>query len=68
MSVDTLRYVLLSGKCGGPDGTININRNIDYSQFPPCRKALYYHIHQTGIWKNTDVALPDIPEPTDGHE
>ena len=63
--------VLLSEKCGGPDGTININRNIDLSHFPPCRKALYQHIqrvnYQTGIWKRADVTLPGIPKPTDSH-
>ena len=70
-SVDAVRYAILSEKCGGPDGTINIDRNIDLGQFPPCRKSLYQHIrrvnYQTRIWKCADVALPVIPEPTDGH-
>ena len=35
-SVDGARAAILKEKCGGPDGNINLSRNIDLSLLQPC--------------------------------
>lgn len=70
-TVDTLRLAILKEKCAGSDGIINIDRNIDLSQLPPCRKVLYEHIrrvnYQVRIWKMADISEPDLPKAEAGH-
>ena len=39
-SVHDIRYSILKQKC------INLERNIDLSQFPPCRKTFSQHIRR----------------------
>ena len=45
--------------------------NIDFSQFPLCRKTLSQHIrrvnYQTGIWKLAHIPQPYIPPAINGH-
>ena len=64
-SVDDLRYSILKQKC------IKLERNIDLSQFPPCRKTLSQHIrrvnYQTGVWKLAHIPQPYIPPAINGH-
>ena len=62
--VNDLRYSILKLKC------INLESNIDLSQFPPCRKILSQHIrrvNQTGIWKLAHIPQPYIPPAIKGH-
>ena len=70
-SVDAARAAILKEKCGGQDGNINLSRNVDLSQLPPCQKALHQHIrranYQVGIWKAADIPQPRVPQPTGGH-
>ena len=58
-------------KCGGQEGVINIDRNIDLSLLPPCRKDLLQHIrlanYQIAIWKRAHLPKPTVPKPTDGN-
>ena len=63
-SIHELRYSILKQNC------INLERNIDLSQFPPCRKTLSQHIrrvNQTGIWKLALISQPYIPPAINGH-
>jgi len=66
-SVDELRHDLLKQKCEGPDGTINIDKNIDLCQLPPCKKSLKQHTrrsnYQVAKWKRGHIAQPSIPMP-----
>ena len=41
-SVNAARLDMLRAKCGGTDG-IDLSRNIDLGQFPPCLNALQQH-------------------------
>ena len=70
-SVDAARAAILKEKCGGQDGNINLSRNVDLSQLPPCQKALHQHIrradYQVGIWKAADIPQLRVPQPTGGH-
>ena len=70
-SVDDLRYDILQQKCGGPDGSIDVTRNIDLGQLPLCASVLHQHIrrvnYQVAIWKRANIPQPDIPNPTNGH-
>ena len=69
--MDAACAAILKEKCGGPDGDINLSRNVDLSQLPPCQKALHQHIrranYQVGIWKTADIPRPRVPQVTDGH-
>jgi hypothetical protein len=69
-SVNDLRYQMLIEKCGD-DGKINPSLNIDMANMPPCRQCLVQHIkrsnYQVAIWKRANIAVPDLPNPTDGH-
>ena len=61
---ETNTVSILKQKC------INLERNIDLSQFPPCRKTLSQHIrraNQTGIWKLAHIARPYNPPAIYGH-
>ena len=63
-SVHDLRYSILKQKC------INLECNIDLSQFPSCRKTLSQHIrrvNQTGIWKLAHISQPYIPPAINDH-
>ena len=70
-SVNAARVATLKEKCGGPGGNINLSRNVDLSQFPPCQKALNQHIRrvnfQVGIWKSADIPQPRVPQVINGH-
>ena len=69
-SVNAVRLDMLRAKCGGTDG-IDLSRNVDLGQFPPCLNALQQHIrranYQTCIWKATDKPRSMAPPTTDGH-
>uniref|UniRef100_UPI00359026EA uncharacterized protein isoform X1 n=2 Tax=Myxine glutinosa TaxID=7769 RepID=UPI00359026EA len=69
--VDNLRYAMLKEKCGSPDRAVNLGRNIDLSQLPPCVTVLHQHIrrvnYQVAIWKRAHVPQPDVPSPADGN-
>ena len=63
-SVHDIRYSILKQKC------INLECNIDLSQFPLRRKTLPQHIrrvNQTGIWKLAHISQPYIPPAINGH-
>ena len=63
-SVHDIRYSILKQKC------INLERNINLSNFPPCRKTLSQHIRQVnqpGIWKVAHIPQPYIPPAIEGH-
>ena len=50
---------------------IDLSRNVDLGQFPPCLNALQQHIrranYQTCIWKAADKPRSMAPPATDGH-
>ena len=54
-SVDDLRYYILKQKC------INLERNIDLSQFSPFSQHIRRVNYQAGIWKLTPIPKPHIP-------
>ena len=68
-SVDELRLFKLKEKCEGKPTTAM--RNIDMSTLPPCRKCLIQHVrrvnYQISIWKNSHIAQPNIPVPSERH-
>jgi hypothetical protein len=70
-NVDHLRYTILREKSGGRDGKIDINRNVDLSLLPPCKKSLVQHIHranyQVAIWNRSHIAIQNASKPTEGH-
>ena len=70
-NVDHLRYTILREKSGGRDGKIEINRNVDLSLLPPCKKSLVQHIHranyQVAIWNRSHIAIQNASKPTEGH-
>ena len=67
--MDELRLFKLKEKCEGKPTTAM--RNMDMSTLPPCRKCLIQHIrrvnYQISIWKNSHIAQPNIPEPSERH-
>ena len=70
-SVNAVRLDMLRAKCGGTD-SLDLSRNVDLGQFPPCLNALQQHIrrgnYQTCIWKATDKPRSMAPPATtDGH-
>ena len=69
-SVNAARLDMLRAKCGGTYG-IDLSRNVDLGQFPPCLNALQQHIrhanYQTCIWKAADKPRSRAPPATDGH-
>ena len=69
-SVNAARLDMLRIKCGGTDG-IDLSRNVDLGQFPPCLNALPPHSRrancQTCIWKAADIPRARAPQATDGH-
>jgi hypothetical protein len=70
-NVDHLRYTIPREKCGDRVGKIDINRNVDLSLLPPCKKSLVQHIHranyQVAIWKRSHIAIQNTPKPREGH-
>ena len=64
-SVNAARLDMLRVKCGDTDG-IDLSRNVDLGQFPPCLNALQQHIrranYQTCIWKAADKPRSRAPQ------
>lgn len=69
-NINELRLFMLKTKCGNSD-KLSVSNNVDIASLPPCRDSLEQHVrrvnYQVAIWKKANIAIPEIPHPTDGH-
>ena len=65
--IDELRYHIVQTKCSNK-GALDVSKNIDLANLPPCSSTLLQHIKRTNyqvkIWKDAHINFHETPEPT----